>query len=106
MSTLLSSGKLSASPDELAAAYAHAAGGGVCSGGGMTNYNNNMDRTLTLEHLAAFATYSAPHTGEATAGGGGGGAAVVVVVGMAAIGSAGWARQGLATAVRPLDERS
>lgn len=73
MSTLLSSGKLSASPDELAAAYAHAAGGGVCSGGGMTNYNNNMDRTLTLEHLAAFATYSAPHTGEATAGGGGGG---------------------------------
>lgn len=49
MSALLSSGRFTSSPDELAAAYAHAAGGG--GGGGDTK------SSLTLEHLAAFATF-------------------------------------------------
>lgn len=47
ISALLSSGKIIASPDELAAAYSHAAGGG----GG--------NRVPTLEHLAAFASTAA-----------------------------------------------
>lgn len=50
MSTLLSSGRVTASPDELAAAYAHASGG---SGG------DRDTQSLTLEHLAVFATCGA-----------------------------------------------
>ena len=71
VSTLLSSGKLSASPDELAAAYGHAAGG--VGSGGSGRGNSTDHRMLTLEHLAAFTTYSGPHIGDAAGGGGHGG---------------------------------
>lgn len=50
VSALLSSGRVTASPDELAAAYAHASG----SSGG--DRDAGCHHALTLEHLAAFAT--------------------------------------------------
>ncbi|CAM9771908.1 unnamed protein product, partial [Ectocarpus sp. 6 AP-2014] len=62
VSALLSSASLTASPDELAAAYAHAAGDSG-SGGGTGSHHG-----LTLEHLAAFAS-----CGGGGGGGGGGG---------------------------------
>ncbi|CAB1116161.1 unnamed protein product [Ectocarpus sp. CCAP 1310/34] len=61
VSALLSSASLTASPDELAAAYAYTAGGSG-SGGGTGSHHG-----LTLEHLAAFASCGG-------GGGGGGGA--------------------------------
>ena len=55
MSSLLSSERVTASPDELTAAYAHASGGGGGGGGG--ERDTGCRQPLTLEHLAAFATY-------------------------------------------------
>lgn len=66
---MLASDKINASPEELAAAYAHAAGGD----GGTNGKDGEPGRGLTLEHLAAFATYSAPHVKTVGNGGGGGG---------------------------------
>eukprot|EP00752_Nemacystus_decipiens_P007715 g6898.t1 len=68
VSALLSSERVTASPDELAAAYAHASGG--IRGGRDTSCH----QPLTLEHLAAFATYgggSCPSAEYAGASGGG-----------------------------------
>lgn len=53
MSALLSSGRVRASPDELAAAYRYATGGG----GGSGDADTDCRHPLTLGHLAAFATY-------------------------------------------------
>lgn len=68
MSALLSSDRVTASPDELAAAYAHASG----SSGG--DRDTGRHQPLTLEHLAAFATYGGGGgpSAEYTDGGGGG----------------------------------
>lgn len=52
ISALLSCGKLSASPEELAAVYAHAAGQGEANG--VSNTSKSIDRGITLEHIAAF----------------------------------------------------
>lgn len=51
MSAFLSSGRVTASPDELAAAYAHA------SGNSGADRDTGCHQPLTLEHLAAFSTY-------------------------------------------------
>lgn len=51
VSAMISSGKVNASPDELAAAYAYAAGGGGV---------HDDDRGISLENLAAFAADSGP----------------------------------------------
>lgn len=70
MSALLSSERVTASPDELAVAYAHASGG---SGG---DRDTGCHQPLTLAHLAAFATYGGGGGGCPSAeyaGGGGGG---------------------------------
>lgn len=68
VSALLSSERVTASPDELAAAYAHAAGG---IGG---DRGTACPQPLNLEHLAAFATYGGGGCPSAqyTDGGGGG----------------------------------
>ncbi|CAM9773902.1 unnamed protein product [Scytosiphon promiscuus] len=54
VSALLSSGRVRASPDELAAAYGYATGGIGDSSGADTGCHHPL---LTLGHLAAFATY-------------------------------------------------
>lgn len=66
ISTLLSCGKFNASPDELAAAYGHAAGVGNGS-------NGDARRELTLEQLAAFAAYGVPSVGTSEGSSGGAG---------------------------------
>lgn len=52
ISALLSCGKLSASPEELAAVYAHAADQEGANGA--SNTSKSIDRGITLEHIAAF----------------------------------------------------
>lgn len=53
MSALLSSERITASPDELAAAYAHA-----CGNSGGDDRDTGCQKSLSLEQLAAFASYS------------------------------------------------
>lgn len=52
ISALLSCGKLTASPEELAAVYTHAVGQEGANG--VSNTGKSIDRGITLEHIAAF----------------------------------------------------
>lgn len=59
VSSFISCGKIDASPDELAAAFAHAIGASGCS----HLDGRDSDRTLTFEQLAGFAVQTAPYAG-------------------------------------------